>query len=63
MKDYKLGIIHCKCSTRMHCTGHLFKIYETTPEKVRCPNCSKRRKVHYAKRKTPVRRKFNVVTN
>ena len=41
MKDYQHGIIFCKCSVRMHCKGHHFKIFEGTPKKKCCPNCNK----------------------
>jgi len=45
MKDYQHGAIFCRCSTRMHCKGHHFKIFERTPKKKRCPNCNKNRPV------------------
>lgn len=40
MKDYKAGLIQCKCSHAMR-RGKLIKIYEYTPERKRCPNCNK----------------------
>ena len=51
MKDYQHGAIFCKCSTRMHCKGHHFKIFEGTPKKKRCPNCNKNRPVMVRKEK------------
>lgn len=40
MKDYRLGIIRCKCSHLMR-AGKLVRIYEYTPDRKRCSNCNK----------------------
>jgi len=44
MKDYKPGIIRCRCSNLMR-IGKQIKIYEYTPDRKRCPNCNKNLKV------------------
>lgn len=48
MKDYRLGVINCKCSARMHCRGELFRVYKCTSAIRACPNCGKQCRVFYA---------------
>lgn len=45
MKDFSIGHIFHKCSTRMHCRGKIVKMYEHTAMRQKCPNCGKLRKV------------------
>lgn len=40
MKDYKPGIIYCRCSNLMRIGKHV-KIYKQTLLKKKCPNCGK----------------------
>ena len=50
MKDYRTGLIRCKCSHAMRKRKYV-KIYEYAPEKKRCPNCNKNRPVMVRKEK------------
>ena len=55
MKDYKAGLIRCKCSHAMR-RGKLIKIYEYTPEQKRCPNCNKNLRMLLLEKKVKVKK-------
>ncbi len=44
MKDYRVGVIFCRCSNRMR-NGKRIKIYKDEKKKVECLNCGKKYKV------------------
>lgn len=50
MKDYRVGIICCRCSNLMR-IGKVVKIYEYTPDRKRCPNCNKNLRILLRKKK------------
>jgi len=50
MKDYKIGVIFCRCSNLMR-LGKLVKIHQYTSERKKCPNCGRMRNLYIRKKK------------
>jgi len=44
MKDYRAGLIRCRCSNSMR-IGKRIRITQYTHKRKKCPNCGKMRKV------------------